>query len=99
MSCDGVHARCQILGAGALGGLLLMSLKSGLLGLLCKQGSSSGDGGGPHPPRVKGALLCASKSVQNQADIRKVCSGRGHGNFVDRQKGSREVSAISYYYI
>jgi len=50
-----------------------MSLKSGLLAPLCKQGFSLGDGGGPYPRRIKGPLLCASKSVRNEADIRKVC--------------------------
>jgi hypothetical protein len=59
-----------------------MSLKSGLLEPLCKQGSSSGDEGGPRHTRIRGPLLCASKSVRNQADIRKVCTFLKHSQLI-----------------
>jgi hypothetical protein len=68
------HAR--ILGAGGVGGLLLISFRSGLLTSFYKQGSSSSDRSGPLDLRTEGPLLCTSKSIRNQADIKKVCSKR-----------------------
>lgn len=35
-------------------------------------------------------------AAQSFDECRPSVSGRGHGNFIDRQKGSHEVSAISY---
>jgi hypothetical protein len=65
--------RAQILSAGAVSGLLLISLRSGPLTLPYNQGFVSGDEGGPRLPRTEGPSFCTSKSVRNQADIRKVC--------------------------